>query len=154
MADEKEKQEKKPKQQQQPKQEKQGKKQKAQFKQEVEQIAPEANPKGDNWRPGDAPSLALTWVPSVVPFVPRSSEGWCSCGSWNVSQGGVDHATVGDSARYGYLGRYGLRGKRGFWSRAQCTLVQQRSSKWQILSDLERARWHGGNRRGRERKRY
>jgi threonine dehydrogenase-like Zn-dependent dehydrogenase len=33
-----------------------------QFKQEVEQIAQKTNPRGDNWHPGDAPSLALSWA--------------------------------------------------------------------------------------------
>lgn len=31
------------------------------FKQELEQIAPETNPQGDNWHPGDAPTQALIW---------------------------------------------------------------------------------------------
>jgi threonine dehydrogenase-like Zn-dependent dehydrogenase len=33
-----------------------------QFQQELQQIAPETNPQGDNWHPGDAPSQALTWA--------------------------------------------------------------------------------------------
>lgn len=33
-----------------------------QFQQELQQIAPQTNPQGDNWHPGDAPSLALTWA--------------------------------------------------------------------------------------------
>jgi threonine dehydrogenase-like Zn-dependent dehydrogenase len=41
---------------------KQAQKQAPQFKQEVEQIAQKANPRGDNWHPGDAPSLALSWA--------------------------------------------------------------------------------------------
>jgi threonine dehydrogenase-like Zn-dependent dehydrogenase len=41
---------------------KQAKKKKAQFKQEVEQVAPETNPQGGNWHPGDAPSQALSWA--------------------------------------------------------------------------------------------
>jgi threonine dehydrogenase-like Zn-dependent dehydrogenase len=32
------------------------------FEQEVETIAPKQNPDGDNWHPGDAPSIALTWA--------------------------------------------------------------------------------------------
>lgn len=40
----------------------QAQKQAPQFKQEVEQIAQKANPRGDNWHPGDAPSLALSWA--------------------------------------------------------------------------------------------
>jgi len=40
----------------------QAQKQAPQFKQEVEQIAEKANPRGDNWHPGDAPSLALSWA--------------------------------------------------------------------------------------------
>lgn len=33
-----------------------------QFQQELQQIAPQTNPQGDNWHPGDAPSQALTWA--------------------------------------------------------------------------------------------
>jgi threonine dehydrogenase-like Zn-dependent dehydrogenase len=33
-----------------------------QHQQELQQIAPETNPQGDNWHPGNAPSLALTWA--------------------------------------------------------------------------------------------
>lgn len=33
-----------------------------QFQQELQQIAPETNPQGSNWHPGDAPSQALTWA--------------------------------------------------------------------------------------------
>lgn len=33
-----------------------------QFEKELQQIAPETNPQGSNWHPGDAPSLALTWA--------------------------------------------------------------------------------------------
>jgi threonine dehydrogenase-like Zn-dependent dehydrogenase len=32
------------------------------FEQEVETIAPRQKPDGDNWHPGDAPSIALTWA--------------------------------------------------------------------------------------------
>ena len=32
------------------------------FAEEVEKVAPEQNPKGDLWRPGDAPSQALQWA--------------------------------------------------------------------------------------------
>jgi threonine dehydrogenase-like Zn-dependent dehydrogenase len=32
------------------------------FEQEVETIAPKQKPDGDNWHPGDAPSIALTWA--------------------------------------------------------------------------------------------
>lgn len=32
------------------------------FQQELQQIAPETNPQGSNWHPGDAPSQALTWA--------------------------------------------------------------------------------------------
>jgi threonine dehydrogenase-like Zn-dependent dehydrogenase len=32
------------------------------FKQELQQIAPEVNPQGDNWHPGDAPSQVLEWA--------------------------------------------------------------------------------------------
>jgi len=40
----------------------QGEKQQAE--QELRQIAPETRPKGDLWRPGDAPSQAVTWAVS------------------------------------------------------------------------------------------
>jgi threonine dehydrogenase-like Zn-dependent dehydrogenase len=33
-----------------------------QFQQELEAVAPETNPQGDNWHPGDGPSQALTWA--------------------------------------------------------------------------------------------
>ncbi|OQW37260.1 MAG: glutathione-dependent formaldehyde dehydrogenase [Nitrospira sp. SG-bin1] len=33
-----------------------------QFRQEVQRIAPDANPQRDNWHPGDAPSQAITWA--------------------------------------------------------------------------------------------
>ncbi|WP_447980051.1 zinc-dependent alcohol dehydrogenase [Candidatus Nitrospira bockiana] len=33
-----------------------------QFEEELKQIAPATNPQGDNWHPGDAPSLALDWA--------------------------------------------------------------------------------------------
>lgn len=36
--------------------------QKAQFQQEVAQVAPEAKPDGNQWRPGDAPSQVLEWA--------------------------------------------------------------------------------------------
>ncbi|MBO9539458.1 glutathione-dependent formaldehyde dehydrogenase [bacterium] len=32
------------------------------FKQEVQEIAPQANPQADNWHPGDGPSQALMWA--------------------------------------------------------------------------------------------
>jgi len=35
---------------------------KSQFRQEVREVAPETNPDGDNWRPGDAPSQVLIWA--------------------------------------------------------------------------------------------
>ncbi len=34
----------------------------AQFQQEVQQVAPGARPRGDNWHPGNAPSQALAWA--------------------------------------------------------------------------------------------
>ena len=37
-------------------------KQAQQFQQEVQQIAPETNPQGGNWHPGNAPSQALEWA--------------------------------------------------------------------------------------------
>jgi threonine dehydrogenase-like Zn-dependent dehydrogenase len=33
-----------------------------QYQQELQQIAPETHPQGDNWHPGDAPSIALKWA--------------------------------------------------------------------------------------------
>ena len=45
---------------------KQAKAQEKQFEQELEQVAPERHPVGDNWRPGDAPSQALTWAVEAV----------------------------------------------------------------------------------------
>lgn len=41
---------------------KQAQKQAPEFEQELQQIAPETNPQGDNWHPGNAPSQALTWA--------------------------------------------------------------------------------------------
>lgn len=41
---------------------KEAKQQKAQFEQEVGQVAPEQNPDGELWRPGQAPSQALAWA--------------------------------------------------------------------------------------------
>jgi threonine dehydrogenase-like Zn-dependent dehydrogenase len=41
-------------------------KQAPQFQQEVEQIVQKASPHGDNWHPGDAPSLALSWAVEVL----------------------------------------------------------------------------------------
>lgn len=40
----------------------QAEQQEAQFRQEVGQMAPTTNPQGENWHPGDAPSLALIWA--------------------------------------------------------------------------------------------
>ncbi len=40
----------------------QAKEQAPQFDQELEQVAPETNPKGPNWHPGDAPSQSLIWA--------------------------------------------------------------------------------------------
>lgn len=37
-----------------------------QFEQERRQIAPDAHPKDDNWHPGDAPSLVLSWAVQSV----------------------------------------------------------------------------------------
>jgi threonine dehydrogenase-like Zn-dependent dehydrogenase len=33
---------------------------------EVEKVAPKQNPDGDNWHPGDAPSLALSWAVTAL----------------------------------------------------------------------------------------
>jgi threonine dehydrogenase-like Zn-dependent dehydrogenase len=41
---------------------KEAKKQKDQFKTELKQIAPKTNPQGENWKPGDAPSIVLDWA--------------------------------------------------------------------------------------------
>lgn len=40
----------------------QAQQQAAEFQQELQQIAPETNPQGSNWHPGNAPSQALTWA--------------------------------------------------------------------------------------------
>jgi threonine dehydrogenase-like Zn-dependent dehydrogenase len=45
---------------------KQAKQQEKQFEEELQQIAPEQNPQGDNWHPGDAPSQVLTWAVDAV----------------------------------------------------------------------------------------
>ncbi|MDQ3513850.1 MAG: zinc-binding dehydrogenase [Chloroflexota bacterium] len=37
-----------------------------QFDQEVKRVAPETNPQGDNWHPGDAPSQVLAWSVEAV----------------------------------------------------------------------------------------
>ena len=34
----------------------------AEFAREVDEVAPERHPRGDNWHPGDAPSQALSWA--------------------------------------------------------------------------------------------
>jgi threonine dehydrogenase-like Zn-dependent dehydrogenase len=39
---------------------------KAEFEKELQQIAPQTNPQGDNWHPGNAPSQALTWAVQSV----------------------------------------------------------------------------------------
>jgi threonine dehydrogenase-like Zn-dependent dehydrogenase len=36
------------------------------YQQELQEIAPETHPEGDNWRPGDAPSLALEWAAQAL----------------------------------------------------------------------------------------
>lgn len=41
---------------------KKAKKKQEQHRQEVEEVAPEQNPQGDTWKPGQAPSQALTWA--------------------------------------------------------------------------------------------
>jgi threonine dehydrogenase-like Zn-dependent dehydrogenase len=38
------------------------KSEKSEFDEEVEKIAPDANPQGDQWHPGNAPSLVLEWA--------------------------------------------------------------------------------------------
>jgi threonine dehydrogenase-like Zn-dependent dehydrogenase len=42
--------------------EKTARKQRSEFKRELKQVAPETNPAGDNWVPGDAPAQALLWA--------------------------------------------------------------------------------------------
>ncbi len=37
-------------------------KQAQQFQQELQQVAPQTNPQGNQWKPGDAPSLVATWA--------------------------------------------------------------------------------------------
>jgi threonine dehydrogenase-like Zn-dependent dehydrogenase len=41
---------------------KQAKRQEKQFRKEREEVAPHSKPSGGNWRPGDAPSIVLTWA--------------------------------------------------------------------------------------------
>lgn len=36
------------------------------FRRERKEVAPRANPRGDNWHPGDAPSMALTWAVRAI----------------------------------------------------------------------------------------
>lgn len=45
---------------------KEAKQQKAEFERELEKIAPEQNPDGENWVPGNAPSQALAWAVESV----------------------------------------------------------------------------------------
>ncbi len=45
---------------------KQAQRQQAQFADELDQVAPERRPTGDNWHPGDAPSQVLTWAVDAV----------------------------------------------------------------------------------------
>ena len=45
---------------------KKAKAQRAQFEREQQQVAPEQNPDGDSWRPGDAPSQALRWGVEIL----------------------------------------------------------------------------------------
>ena len=42
------------------------KKKQKQFDDELDEIAPESEPKGDNWHPGDGPSQVLLWATSAV----------------------------------------------------------------------------------------
>ena len=41
---------------------KEARKDKAEFKRELKEVAPETNPNGENWVPGDAPAQALMWA--------------------------------------------------------------------------------------------
>ncbi|HWE24544.1 MAG TPA: zinc-dependent alcohol dehydrogenase [Myxococcales bacterium] len=43
-----------------------GKVEKKAFEEEVERVAPKQNPDGDNWHPGDAPSIVLTWAVTAL----------------------------------------------------------------------------------------
>lgn len=36
------------------------------FRRERKEVAPKSNPKGDNWHPGDAPSMALHWAVRAI----------------------------------------------------------------------------------------
>ncbi len=36
------------------------------FQREVQQVAPKSNPRGDTWRPGDAPSQVLLWAVDAI----------------------------------------------------------------------------------------
>lgn len=42
------------------------KKMRKQFEKELEEIAPKTNPRGENWRPGDAPSQVLDWAVQAI----------------------------------------------------------------------------------------
>lgn len=44
----------------------QAQQQREQHQQELRQVAPETNPQGKNWHPGDAPSQALEWATQAV----------------------------------------------------------------------------------------
>jgi threonine dehydrogenase-like Zn-dependent dehydrogenase len=43
-----------------------GKAEKKAFEEEVERVAPKQKPDGDNWHPGDAPSIVLTWATTAL----------------------------------------------------------------------------------------
>ena len=45
---------------------KKAKKQASEFEEEVKTVAPEQNPKGENWKPGDGPSQVLRWAVEVI----------------------------------------------------------------------------------------
>ncbi|TAJ97014.1 MAG: glutathione-dependent formaldehyde dehydrogenase [Candidatus Manganitrophaceae bacterium] len=36
------------------------------FRQEIQEIAPQTHPQGDNWHPGDAPSIVSTWAVNAL----------------------------------------------------------------------------------------
>lgn len=44
----------------------QGEQMAGQFEEDLNQVAPETNPQGDNWNPGDAPSQSLLWSTQCV----------------------------------------------------------------------------------------
>jgi len=56
-----------------------------QFEEQVRELALQAKPMGDNWRPGDAPSQALEWAVQSV----------CKAGTFSISGGRVANGGIG-----------------------------------------------------------